>query len=99
VSDDDAKDFASVNVAVMTCVPSASTGGSITATPPGPTGAVPSVVVLPWNVSVNVTVPVAVGGDTVAIRTEQSPAGTCAWKIVPSTAQTKCGSGSIDGPR
>jgi len=99
VSEDDAKAVASVNVAVIICVPLASSGGSITAMPPGPTGAVPSVVVVPLNWSVNLTVPVAVGGDTVAIRTEQSPAGTCVWKTAPSTVQTKCGSSAIGGFR
>jgi hypothetical protein len=44
-------------------------------------------------------VPVALDGDTVATRTEQSPAGTCAWKTVPNTLQTECGSCSIGGFR
>lgn len=94
VSDDDAKVFASVNVAVITCVPLASTGVSITARPPGPTVALPSVVVVPLNWSVNVTVPVALGGDTIANTTAQSPAGGCVWKDAPTRLQTNCGSGS-----
>src|SRR5262249_50210920 len=99
VSDDDAKVVAPVNFAVITCVPVARLGGSITATPPGPTCAVPSVVVVLLNVSVNVTVPVALGGDTVAITTEQSPGGTWVRNIAPSTPQTTCGSCGIAGCR
>jgi len=72
-------------------------GVSITARPPGPTGAVPSVVVVPLKLSVNVTVPVALGGDTLAVRTEHSPAGTGVWKIAPTTAQASGGSSGIGG--
>ena len=97
VCDDVAKVVASVNVAVITCVPLANSGASITARPPRPTGAVPSVVVVPLKLSVNVTVPVALGGDTLAVRTEHSPAGTGVWKIAPTRAQANGGSSGIGG--
>lgn len=97
VSDDDANFVASVNVAVITCVPLSSSGVSIRAMPPARTGAVPSAVVVPWNVSVNLTVPVALGGDTCPLRTEQSLSGACVWRTMPNTPQTNCGSCSIGG--